>query len=74
MTVNLSTIHPSYNGNHSGSRLRWQHPPGEAPARFPGHSGRLAGKKDTSALPIREFRYNPMRTGEMAEWLKAAVC
>ena len=24
--------------------------------------------------PVPEFRYNPLRAGEMAEWLKAAVC
>jgi hypothetical protein len=25
-------------------------------------------------LPGEEFRYNPVQPGEMAEWLKAAVC
>ena len=27
-----------------------------------------------SAPCARNFRYNPFKTGEMAEWLKAAVC
>ena len=74
MTVNLSIIHPSYNGNRDGSLVRRQAPRAEDPARFPAIRVRLAGKKDASALPVREIRYNPMRTGEMAEWLKAAVC
>ena len=25
-------------------------------------------------VPHAQFRYNPLRRGEMAEWLKAAVC
>jgi hypothetical protein len=41
---------------------------------FPTYFRCLACEKHTPARPIREFRYNPMRTGEMAEWLKAAVC
>jgi hypothetical protein len=70
MTVNLPTIHPSYNGNRDG----WQDPPCEGECAICQAIAPRGGKKVTPAHPIQEFRYNPMRTGEMAEWLKAAVC
>jgi hypothetical protein len=31
-------------------------------------------RKQDSNAPQVNFRYNPLRRGEMAEWLKAAVC
>jgi hypothetical protein len=74
MTVNLPTIPPGYNGNRDGIVGSWRGSDEPGAGAISNYCRCLARKKHKRARPIREFRYNPMRTGEMAEWLKAAVC
>jgi hypothetical protein len=54
MTVNLSTIHPLYNGNHDEGFLGLAYPSGPGSGViFSVICTRLAGKKDPPAHPIR---------------------